>query len=87
MFSGVQMFSMFTIWYISDDLTKVAEIGELVEVIGTVRKDISDDKITWTVEVRIQNFTICFWATARSAWVSTQSDQSLHCPHEEALGP
>ena len=23
----------------------------------------------------------------RSAWVSAQSDQSLHCPHEETLGP
>ena len=40
---------------ISDDLTKVAEIGELVEVIGTVRKDIRDDKITWTIEVGAKN--------------------------------
>ena len=23
----------------------------------------------------------------RSAWASAQSDQSLHCPHEETLGP
>ena len=23
----------------------------------------------------------------RSAWASTQSDQSLHCPHEDTLGP
>ena len=23
----------------------------------------------------------------RSAWASTQSDQSLRCPHEEALSP
>ena len=23
----------------------------------------------------------------RSAWGSTQSDQSLRCPHEETLGP
>ena len=23
----------------------------------------------------------------RSVWVSAQSDQSLHCPHEESLGP
>ena len=23
----------------------------------------------------------------RSAWASTQSDQSLRCPHEESLGP
>ena len=25
--------------------------------------------------------------TLRSAWASAQSDQSLHCPHEESLGP
>ena len=24
---------------------------------------------------------------SRSAWASAQSDQSLHCPHEETLGP
>ena len=26
-------------------------------------------------------------AQRRSAWASAQSDQSLRCPHEEALGP
>lgn len=36
--------------YIRDDLTKVVEIGQLTEVIGTVRKDVSDEKMTWTVE-------------------------------------
>ena len=40
-------------YFVSDDLTKVAKIGEPVEVIGTVRKDIRDDKITWTIEVCI----------------------------------
>ena len=33
----------------------------------------------------------CKWVYAqqrlRSAWASTQSDQSLRCPHEESLGP
>ena len=33
--------------------------------------------------------TMLLWAQRRlrSAWASTQSDQSLHCPHEESLGP
>ena len=26
-------------------------------------------------------------AKIRSAWASAQSGQSLHCPHEESLGP
>ena len=26
-------------------------------------------------------------AKTRSVWASAQSDQSLRCPHEEALGP
>ena len=30
---------------------------------------------------------LCAQRRLRSAWASTQSDQSLHCPHEESLGP
>ena len=30
---------------------------------------------------------LCAQRRHRSAWASAQSDQSLHCPHEEALGP
>ena len=30
---------------------------------------------------------LCAQRRLRSAWASAQSDQSLHCPHEEALGP
>ena len=30
---------------------------------------------------------LCAQRRHRSAWVSAQSDQSLRCPHEEALGP
>ena len=30
---------------------------------------------------------LCAQQRLRSAWASAQSDQSLHCPHEEALGP
>ena len=30
---------------------------------------------------------LCAQRKLRSAWASAQSDQSLHCPHEEALGP
>ena len=30
---------------------------------------------------------MCAQRRLRSAWVSAQSDQSLRCPHEEALGP
>ena len=29
----------------------------------------------------------CAPSEDRSAWASAQSDQSLHCPHEESLGP
>ena len=30
---------------------------------------------------------LCTQRRFRSAWASTQSDQSLHCPHEERLDP
>ena len=30
---------------------------------------------------------LCAQRRLRSAWASAQSDQSLQCPHEEALGP
>ena len=30
---------------------------------------------------------LCALRRLRSAWASTQSDQSLRCPHEESLGP
>ena len=30
---------------------------------------------------------LCAQRRLRSAWASAQSDQSLYCPHEEALGP
>ena len=30
---------------------------------------------------------MCAQQRLRSAWASAQSDQSLHCPHEETLGP
>ena len=30
---------------------------------------------------------VCGPQRLRSAWASTQSDQSLRCPHEESLGP
>ena len=30
---------------------------------------------------------VCSQRRLRSAWASTQSDKSLHCPHEESLGP
>ena len=30
---------------------------------------------------------LCTQGRLRSAWASTQSDQHLHCPYEETLGP
>ena len=30
---------------------------------------------------------MCTQQRLTSAWASAQSDQSLHCPHEESLGP
>ena len=36
---------------LSDDLTKVVQIGQLTEVIGIVTKDVCDEKMTWTIEV------------------------------------
>ena len=30
---------------------------------------------------------LCIQLRLRSAWASTQSDQSLYCPHDETLGP
>ena len=34
-----------------------------------------------------QQTGMCSQRRLRSAWASAQSDQSLHCPHEESLGP
>ena len=30
---------------------------------------------------------VCAQRRLRSAWASAKSDQILHCPHEETLGP
>ncbi|KAL4230479.1 Minichromosome maintenance domain-containing protein 2 [Mactra antiquata] len=37
---------------VRDDLTKIVEIGESYEIIGTVRKDLHDDKITLMLELK-----------------------------------
>ena len=34
----------------------MVEIGQLTEVIGTVRKDVCDEKMTWTIEVITFNY-------------------------------
>ena len=39
----------------ADDLTKVVEVGQMVEGIGIVRTDRQKDKIIRTVEVHVYN--------------------------------
>ena len=34
-----------------------------------------------------QQCRLCYQRRLKSAWASAQSDQSICCPHEEALGP
>ena len=41
----------------------------------------------WAATWQNQQNDLCTQRRLRSAWASTQSDQSLHCPHEETLGP
>ena len=41
----------------------------------------------WADSWQNQQNGMCTQQTLRSAWASIQSDQSLHCPHEESLGP
>ena len=44
-------------------------------------------KIMWAASRQNQQNGLCARRRLRSAWESTQSDQSLRCPHEESLGP
>ena len=41
----------------------------------------------WAASWQNQQNGMCAQRRLRSAWASAQSDQSLHCPHEESLGP
>ena len=41
----------------------------------------------WAAAWQNQQNDMCAQRRLRSAWASTQSDQSLHYPHEESLGP
>ena len=41
----------------------------------------------WAAAWQNQQNDLCIQRRLRSAWATTQSDQSLHCPHEESLGP
>ena len=42
---------------------------------------------TWATAWQNQQNDMCAQRRFRSAWASAQSDQSLRCPHEEALRP
>ena len=48
---------------------------------------ISPFKKKWAASWQNQQNDLCAQQRLRSAWTSAQSDQSLCCPHEEALGP
>ena len=41
----------------------------------------------WAAARQDQKNDMCVQRRLRSAWASAQSDQGLHCPHEESLGP
>ena len=41
----------------------------------------------WAASRQNQQNGMCTQRRLRSAWASTQPDQSLHCPHEETLDP
>ena len=41
----------------------------------------------WATSWQNQQNGMCAQRRLRSAWASTQSDQSLRCTHEESLGP
>ena len=42
--------------------------------------------IIWAASRQNQQNGMCTQRRLRSAWASAQSDQSLHCPHEESSG-
>ena len=44
-------------------------------------------KTIWAATWQNQQHECAPSEDSRSAWASTQSDQSLRCPHEETLGP
>ena len=41
----------------------------------------------WATSWQNQQSGMCAQRRLRSTWISTQSDRSLRCPHEESLGP
>ena len=43
--------------------------------------------VKWAASWQNQRNGMCAQRRLRAAWASTQSDQSLRCPHEESWGP
>ena len=55
---------------------------------GNVHLKDNEQHITiriWAAAWQIQQHGLCAEWRLRSAWAFAQSDQSLHCPHEESL--
>ena len=57
-------------------------------VMGAITiNEIIEKKEKLTAARQNQKNDLCAQRRLRSAWASAQSEQSLRCPHEEALGP
>ena len=48
---------------------------------------INESNIVWAGTRQNQQNDMCTQQRRRPAWASAQSDQSLHCPPKETLGP
>ena len=64
---------------------KGTESFEIRRLIWEKRKRYMINK--WACTWQNQQNDMCTQRRLRSAWASAQSDQNLHCLHEEALGP
>ena len=68
----------------------ITAIFRVSEFLGFLRyKLCNDHKIEYKMSCLMTKQTMWLYAQwrLRSAWASTQSDQSLRCPHEERLSP
>ena len=61
--------------------------GPQINVSSPLQVESSCFMMKWASSWQNQQNDLCAQRRLGSAWASTQSDQSLHCLHEETLGP
>ena len=62
-------------------------VWKMTWIYKCIREFITKAWWKWAASWQNQQYCMCAQRRLRSAWASAQSDQSLHCPHEDCFGP